>query len=210
MPEALRITLIVIGAIVGTWVLLLITNLIFVGSYLTIFKKHKKAMVVVLFTKLENLKKIFSVIRQSGVDIDPKLVEKLNSISEKDFEEPGSAQYINANNTLSYLKDEVMFVANEHSDLVSSNEFNQAKKNVVEADALYRNNVTMYNADVLGYNYWIRFLPCRFVFKIFRKAALIYRNQFAFDSFFVNGRIDDHCVRTRITGKAVNLVRRIR
>ena len=168
MPEALRITFIVIGAIVGTWVLLLITNLIFVGSYLTIFKKHKKAMVVVLFTKLENLKKIFSVIRQSGVDIDPKLVEKLNSISEKDFEEPGSAQYINANNTLSYLKDEVMFVANEHSDLVSGNEFNQAKKNVVEADALYRNNVTMYNADVLGYNYWIRFLPCRFVFKIFR------------------------------------------
>lgn len=168
MPETLRITLIVIGAIVGTWVLLLITNLIFVGSYLTIFKKHKKAMVVVLFTKLENLKKIFSVIRQSGVDIDLKLVEKLNSISEKDFEEPGSAQYINANNTLSYLKDEVMFVANEHSDLVSNYEFNQAKKNVVEADALYRNNVTMYNADVLGYNYWIRFLPCRFVFKIFR------------------------------------------
>ena len=102
------------------------------------------------------------------MDIDPKLVEKLNSISEKDFEEPGSAQYINANNTLSYLKDEVMFVANEHSDLVSSNEFNQAKKNVVEADALYRNNVTMYNADVLGYNYWITFLPCRFVFKTFR------------------------------------------
>ena len=55
MPEALRITLIIIGAIAGTWVLLLITNLIFVGSYLTIFKKHKKAMVVVLFTKLENL-----------------------------------------------------------------------------------------------------------------------------------------------------------
>ncbi len=168
MPEALKITLIVIAGIVALWLLLLIVNLIFLGSYLTIFRKHKKAMVVVLYTKLENLKKIFSVIRQSGIDIDKKLTEMLNAISEKDFMEPGSEQYMNANNTLSYLKDEIMFVANENPDLLNNPEFLQAKKNVQESDALYRSNVVVYNADVLGYNYWIRFLPCRFVFKIFR------------------------------------------
>ena len=168
MPEAVKIILIVLASIIALWLLLLIVNLIFVGSYLTIFKKHKKAMVVVLYTKLENLKKIFSVMRQSGIDIDSKLIEMLNGISEKDFEEPGSKEYVSANNTLSYLKDEVLFIASGDEDLNNSSEFAFAKKNVMEADVLYRSNVIMYNADVLGYNYWIRFLPCRFVFKMFK------------------------------------------
>lgn len=168
MPEALKIVLIVIGSMIAVWLLLFILDLIFVGSYLTIFRKHKKAMVVVLYTKLENLKKIFSVMRQSGIDIDSKFIEMLNGISEKDFEEPGSKEYISANNTLSYLKDEVLFIANEKEDLNNSSEFALAKKNVLEADSLYRSNVIMYNADVLGYNYWIRFLPCRFIFKMFK------------------------------------------
>ena len=168
MPEALKIVLIVIGSMIAVWLLLFILDLIFVGSYLTIFRKHKKAMVVVLYTKLENLKKIFAVMRQSGIDIDPKLTEMLNGISEKDFAEPGSKEYISANNTLSYLKDEVLFVANDKEDLNNSSEFALAKKNVLEADSLYRSNVIMYNADVLGYNYWIRFLPCRFIFKMFK------------------------------------------
>ena len=77
MPEALKISLIVVGAIIGTWLLLLIVNLIFVGSYLTIFKKHKKAMVVILYTKLENMKRLFAIINQSGIKIDNRLVALL-------------------------------------------------------------------------------------------------------------------------------------
>ena len=53
-------------------------------------------------------------------------------------------------------------------ELINDPDFLQAKNNVLESDAIYRNNVTMYNADVLGYNYWIRFFPCAFVFKLFR------------------------------------------
>ena len=168
MPEALRITLIVLGSIVGTWLLLLIVNLIFVGSYLTIFKKHKKAMVVILYTKLENMKKLFSIVNQSGIKYDNRLTAILNDIDSRDFEEPASQASNRSNNSLSYLKDEIMFVVNQHPDLTNDPEFVQVKSNIIESDSIYRNNVTMYNADVLGYNYWIRFLPCRFVFKMFK------------------------------------------
>ena len=168
MPEALRITLIVLGIIVGTWILLFIVDLIFVGSYLTIFKKHKRAMTVILFTKLENMKRLFSILHQSGINIDARLTSLLNDIREEDFEEPASQACDKSKNVLSYLKDEVMFVANQHKELIDDADFIQAKNNVLESDAIYRSNVTMYNADVLGYNYWIRFFPCAFVFKMFR------------------------------------------
>ena len=168
MPEALRITLIVLSSIAAAWVLLLIVDLIFIGSYLTIFKKHKNAMVVILYTKLENMRKLFSVINQSGIKIDNRLYAILNDISEKDFEDPASTACDKSKNALSYLKDEIMFVANQHEDLLNDVEFIQAKNNILESDSIYRSNVTMYNADVLGYNYWIRFFPCAFVFKLFK------------------------------------------
>lgn len=168
MPNELRITLIVVGSIIGVWLLLLIVNLIFVGSYSTIFKKHRKAMVVILYTKLENIKRLFSIIRQSGVDVDNRLIVLLNDIHEEDFEDPASQACEKSRNALSYLKDEIIFATSSNEDLKNDTDFIQAKNNINEADQIYRNNVIMYNADVLGYNYWIRFLPCRFVFKIFR------------------------------------------
>lgn len=168
MPEALKITLIVIGSIFALWLLLLIIDLIFVGSFSMIFNKHKKAITVILYTKLENIRKMCEIINQSGIKVDDKITKTLSSINDEDFNEPGTEAYENSKNGLSYLKDELFFMASDNSDLSSNNEFVQAKKNVNDSDVMYRNNVVMYNADVLGYNYWIRFLPVRFIYKMFR------------------------------------------
>ena len=163
-----KIAIIVSASIVGLWLLALLINLIFVYSFSSIFKKHKKMIPVILYTKYDNLKSIAKVLQQSGIDVDKRLVALLEDISPRDFEEPGSEQFTKAKNTLTYLKDELMFAASAHPELSGDDEFEQAKRNIADADTLYRNTVMMYNADVLGYNYWIRFLPCRFIFKMFK------------------------------------------
>ena len=168
MSTGLRITLIVIAAIVGVWLLLLLVNLIFVASFSSIFKKHKRAVPVVLYTKYESLNNLVAIMKQAGIKVDNRLVAILGDISSNDFAEPGSQQFETAKNTLSYLRDELMFIANQHPELKDDFEFNQVKKNINDCDIQYRSTVAMYNADVLGYNYWISFLPCRFVFLIFR------------------------------------------
>ena len=168
MNLGLQVTLIVVGAMLGLWIALLIVNLIFVGSFSTIFKRHKKALPVILITKHDNLKNVINILNQSGVDLDNRYIALLNDINENDFVEPGSAQFEKSKNTLSYLKDELFFIADQHPELNGDSEFKEAKQNIIESDTLYRNTVMMYNADVLGYNYWIRFLPCRFIFKLFR------------------------------------------
>lgn len=166
--EPYEIVIIVIASIVGLWLLLFFVDLIFVLGFFRIFKKHKKAIIVVLYTKLENMRKLFSVMKQSGIKIDDRLVKVLNEVNENDFADPSSAEFDKSKNALSYLKDEIMFLANQYPDLNSNIDFIQAKNNISESDLIYRNNVTMYNADVLGYNYWISFVPCGFVFKLFK------------------------------------------
>ena len=168
MSNGLRITLIVVTVIVGVWLLLLFVNLIFVASFSSIFKKHKRAVPVVLYSKYESLNSLVSIMKQSGINIDNRFVAILSDISSQDFSEPGSQQFEKVKNTLSYLRDELMFVANQHPELKDDFEFNQVKKNINDTDIQYRSTVAMYNADVLGYNYWISFLPCRFVFLMFR------------------------------------------
>lgn len=168
MPQWLMILLIVLGGLLTIWLLLLAINLIFVGSFSTIFKHHKKAIVVILYTKLENMKKLLSILNQNGVKYDAKISNTLYNINSEDFNEPGSEQFDKSKIALSYVKDEIMFVTNENHELSQDPEFITYKNNVNDADTQYRNNVIMYNADVLGYNYWIRFLPCRFIFKMFK------------------------------------------
>ena len=168
LPQWLLIIIIVVGSLIGIWILLLIVNLIFFGFFNSVFKKHKKAMTVILYSKLENMEKLFAIMKQSGIKIDARLTNMLSEINVEDFQEPNVGKFEKSKNTLSYLKDEIMFIANQNPDLNNNHEFIQAKNNVLESDAIYRSNVVMYNADVLGYNYWIRFLPCRFVFKMFK------------------------------------------
>ena len=163
-----RIGIIIGISVVGLWVLALIIDLIFVTSFSSIFRKHKKALPVILYTKYEGLKTILNILQQSGMDVDNKYVALLGDISLNDLSEPGSQQFDKSRNVLSYINDELMFIASAHPELNGDDEFMQAKRNILDSDTLYRQTVMMYNADALGYNYWINFLPCRFIFKLFR------------------------------------------
>ncbi len=164
----LTIGLIVAGSIIGIWLLTLIVNLIFVSSFSSIFKKHKESIPVIAYTKYDNLKTIISILKQSGIEVDNRYVALINDLSTADFVEPGSSQFIKAKNTLSYLADELFALASAHPELEADEEYALAKRNILDSDTQYRNTVMMYNADVLGYNYWVRFLPCRFVFLMFK------------------------------------------
>ena len=163
-----RIILIAGLSVLGLWILLLAVNLIFVGSFSSIFKKHREALPVILYTKAENLRSLISILKQFGLEIDNRLIAILNDIGPNDFDNPGSEEFAKSVNTLSYLKDELLFLASHHPELADDPDFALVKQNLIDSDNHYRNTVTMYNADVLGYNYWIRFFPCRFVFLLFR------------------------------------------
>ena len=168
LPLALNITLTVIIAIIALWVLFLITDLLFVLFFKTILKKHAKAMTVILNAKFENTKKLYDLFQAYEIPVEEKLLDVLKNIDTKDFDRQDTKEGTEARTMLSYLRDEATFITNRNKSLLDKPDFAIARNNVLELDTQYRSNIAMYNADVLGYNYWISFLPCRFVFKIFK------------------------------------------
>ena len=98
LPDWLTIIIIVIASLIGIWILLLIVNLIFFGFFNSVFKKHKKAMTVILYSKFENMEKLFAILKQSGIKIDDRLIKMLNEINVEDFQEPNMEQYEKSKN----------------------------------------------------------------------------------------------------------------
>lgn len=168
LSQPLNITLTIIVGIAIAWVLALIVDLLFVGFFSSILKKHTKGMTVVVNAKYENIKKIYSLFEKYGVSVEERILDALKNIDVEALSKHDTLEGENVRNVLSYLKDEANFIANKNKEVLEKPDFQAAKQYINELDVQYRSNIAMYNADVLGYNYWISFLPCRFIYKIFK------------------------------------------
>lgn len=175
MLEPWEIVLLVVLGLITLYLLFVIMDAIFVGSFLKMFDTHKKAMTVFMNVKYDNVKKLYEIMKQRGVVFDEKFNKLLMEIQRNDFNVPGSEEFKKTNDNLTFIKDEMLFIVRNQQNLEKHEELKLAKENVVQLDSQYRNTIAQYNADVLGYNYWISCFPTRYIWKLikFKKKDLI-------------------------------------
>ena len=160
--------LLVIIIIVGIYLLLLATNVIFVVSFYVIMKKHDRAINIILRSKYDGLKQMVKLLEKNEITISneiKKLTEEIDNVLLEDLK---VNVYEDIKKKLSYLKSLIYSVIEENEQVKETDEFELIDDNISQLDNVYRTNVIMYNADVLGYNYWVRFLPCRYIWLMFR------------------------------------------
>ena len=176
MPKEVLITLIIIaGSIFILYLLLFILALIFVLTFKKIMKQHSKSLMILINIKRENVIKIFEIFMDLNININPLIIEKLKEIDIAKFMTPDDPETKEVKELLSSVRDQAFLIHAQHDVLNENKDYLTAKSNILEIDKVYRTKVAMYNADVLGYNYWIKFLPTRFIFTIFKckEKALI-------------------------------------
>lgn len=163
-----EIILIILGSILVIYLALVTVDLSFFFSFNTYFKKHKKGLEVVLNMKLENLKRIVDIFKTNKISVSPELKQKLDSINPTIFGDIESDECKQARESLSFIRDELFFTATKNEHILVNEEYLLAKENILEQDIVFRKYLAMYNADVLGYNYWSNFKPARYIFLIFK------------------------------------------
>ena len=107
---------------------------------------------------------MMDLMRSRGVKIDNQYHVMLNEINPHDFDHQDTKECKKARDTLSYLNDVILKPLLDSEKLINNPEFELAKSNITEQDRIYHRYVAMYNADILGFNYWIRFWPWRYIF----------------------------------------------
>ena len=166
--ESWQVTVLIVGIVVGLYILLVATGATFILVFRSIFKKHNTALGIMLRTKYDNINKLVEVLNKNNVNVPFKYIEMINGVNPNSLINQETEECKKARNDLAYLRNELVFLISSDVKLTKNMEIIRAKDAITEMDANYRTLVAMYNADVLGYNYWINFLPTKYIRYIFR------------------------------------------
>ena len=155
--------------IVGLYTLFVIISVVFVASFSSILSHHDHDLFVVLTNKKDNLDNLAGLLNKHNLKVDKKRLEELNNFAIEKIEHQDGPVAKEARELLTSLSDYLLTLGRENEKVANDNEFLLIESNLNELEGVYSRHVTLYNADVLGYNFWISFIPTRIIYKIFKR-----------------------------------------
>ena len=160
---------VIIGIVIaGTIIIFALLDVVFVCAFNTIFKKHHKSLAVMLNVKYDNLVKLYNLILDNGYEIPSNIANLYISIQRNVLNDPESKECHAAHKNLTYIRDELFFFIRSETSLNENEDYVLFKENLSDLDNQYRNLVYLYNADCIGYNFWISFWPTRWIWKLLK------------------------------------------
>ena len=150
------------------FLLIIIVDVTFVASFSSIMKHHAHDLTVILTNKRDNLAKLVEFLSATGIKVDKKKAEKLQNFDTKRLEIKDDDDSKSARAELTSLNDYFLSVYEQSNVKDGQGEGQKIINNIYELEKVYRHHLMMYNADVLGYNFWIEFFPTRFIYIILR------------------------------------------
>ena len=158
----------IVIAIAILYALIVIVSVSFALSFASILSHHNHDLVVILTNKRDNLSKLAALYTTSGIKLDKKTIDSLNNFNLKRIETQDGEDAKKAREELTSYYEYLMSIDISGKKLADEEEYVKILENINELESVYRHHLMMYNADVLGYNFWIKFFPTRYIFLILR------------------------------------------
>ena len=117
----------------------------------------------VFLTKQDTSQVIAENMVSHGLKIDKKKVEAILNFDTKRLEIRDDEESKAARAELTSLTEYFLAICEQNSDKDREGECVKIVDNIYELEKVYRQHLMMYNADVLGYNFWIEFFPTAFI-----------------------------------------------
>ena len=131
-------------------------------------RRDNRGIRVSLSAKLDILRKAQEVIVANGIKITEKCSHSLRYLDSEDFFEAQLEEFATATEELAMVEKEIGGILFSSRKLSNNDEVELIKSLLKDVNESLKTSVMAYNADVLGYNYWIRFTPCKYIFIIFK------------------------------------------
>ena len=155
--------------IVALYLLAVIFDIIFVASYSSILSRHEHDLYLTLTNKKDNLDRLLTLLNKNGVKLDKKTIEPLEKFDLKSIEHQDGEEARVAREQLTLISEYLLLTSRSDKKISDSEEFMEINASIDEIEKVYRQHVLLYNADALGYNFWITFVPTAYIYKILKK-----------------------------------------
>lgn len=155
--------------IAALYLLAVIFDIIFVASFSSILSRHEHDLYLTLTNKKDNLDRLLTLLNKNGVKLDKKTIEPLEKFDLKSIEHQDGEEARVAREQLTLISEYLLLTSRSDKKISESDEFMEINASIDEIEKVYRQHVLLYNADVLGYNFWITFVPTAYIYKILKK-----------------------------------------
>ncbi len=162
------IALIIISSIAFLYVFGFAMNIGFIAVFLRKLDLHKKALTIVLSQKYDAEAEIISLFNKNNIKLSKENVDIFNKIDIHNFSELDSLECLRDRTSLSYLRQELLSAVKNKENFLKNEQFQRQVSIINNCDEQFRFLAASYNADVIGYNYWIRFKPYKYFFLLNR------------------------------------------
>lgn len=162
----IRNTAIVIAAL---YLFAVVFDIIFVVSFSSILVRHEHDLFLTLTNKKDILDRLLDLLNRNGVKLDKKSIEPLEKFDLKTIEHQDGPEAKAAREQLTLISEYLLLTSRSDKKISESNEFIELNASIDEIEKVYRQHILQYNADVLGYNFWISFVPTAYIYKILKK-----------------------------------------
>ena len=168
LPFHWNLVILIILILVGLYLFVLITNIIFVISFRKMMRRDNRGIRVSLSAKLDILRKCQEVILANDIKLTEKCTHSLRYLDSEDFLEAQKDAFVESTQEMAFVEKEISSILFSSRKLAHDDEVELLKSLLKDVNESLRTSIMAYNADVLGYNYWIRFTPCKYIFLILK------------------------------------------
>lgn len=157
------------GILIVCLIFLFYIIFVFLTFYMMhVYKKklneEKKSINIFLYQKGQVITKNYNILKEK----DPSFQIDFNFDSINTFKEYETNEFLKQKETLdnlvSKLSKEAVKVKLNGSEMI----FKENIDSILEIDRSFNEKVQLYNANIIGYNYWLRYLGTRWIKKIFK------------------------------------------
>ncbi len=131
-------------------------------------RRDSKAVRVSLSGKLDSLRKLQDLLLAKEIKLSEQTTHSLRYLDPEDFVHVDSDDCNKAREELTYIEAEVKRVLADKNELQKETEIAILISLINETNNSLKFAIMSYNADVLGYNYWVRFAPYIYLYLMFR------------------------------------------
>lgn len=163
-----NIVILILLILVGVYLLVFITNIVFVFSFGNMMKRDNRGIRVSLSAKLDILRKCQEVIVAKDIKLTEKCTHSLRYLDSEDFLEAQKEEFTNSTQEMAQVEKEISGILFSSRKLAKDDEVELLKSLLKDVNESLKTSIMAYNADVLGYNYWVRFTPCKYIFLILK------------------------------------------
>ncbi len=156
----------IILALVILFIAICIMGFIFFGYFTRVLNTRAKAIINVLKAKYDFVLELKSSVLAVDPNVNVPSLPYLDEVKISDNLEIGGDQFQSYKEVISVVTSDFTNAINTSDTLSKNEKLKGILLNIEELDVSFRSHVAQYNSDAIGYNYWIKFLPTRFVFKL--------------------------------------------